>query len=185
MFRRYARAQRHARRQLRSRRLVDDFFAWAKAQYALVKDARGLVATAFGYAVRQEPGLRSLFDDGRLPMTNNHSERALRFICGGRKAWLFFGSDDHAAAAAHNLQGEKQAFLERSVHYDELSPESIAMLTKQSKELGMQALLAVNKSALAAEINDASSEAPRQRMTFGVYFYAEPSPQESTKGAPE
>ncbi len=34
-------------------------------------------------------------------MTNNHSERALRFICGGRKAWLFFGSDDHASAAAN------------------------------------------------------------------------------------
>ena len=34
-------------------------------------------------------------------MTNNHSERALRFICGGRKAWLFFGSDDHATAAAN------------------------------------------------------------------------------------
>ena len=87
-------AQRHARRQLRSRRLVDDFFAWGKAQYARVKDARGLVATAFGYAVRQEPGLRSFLDDGRLPMTNNHSKRALRFICGGRKAWLFFGSDE-------------------------------------------------------------------------------------------
>lgn len=102
---------------------------------------------------------------------------------------------DHAAAAAHNLQGGKPAFLERSVHYDELSPESIAMLTKQSKELGMQALLAVNKSALAAEKNDANSEAPRQRMTFGIYFYAEPSetdsapkvssPAESIKGAPE
>ena len=94
-------AQRHARRQLTSRRLVDDFFAWAKAQYARVKDARGLVATAFGYAVRQEPGLRGFLDDGRLPMTNNHSERALRFICGGRKVWLFFGSDDHATAAAN------------------------------------------------------------------------------------
>ena len=57
--------------------------AACKAQYARVKDARGLVATAFGYAVRQEPGPRSLLDDGRLPMTNNHSERALRFICGG------------------------------------------------------------------------------------------------------
>jgi len=34
-------------------------------------------------------------------MTNNHSERALRFICGGRKVWLFFGSDDHAGAAAN------------------------------------------------------------------------------------
>jgi transposase len=95
-------AQRHARRQLVSRPLVDDFFAWVKVQYARVKDIRGLVATAFGYAVRQEVPLRRFLDDGRLPMTNNHSERALRGICSGRKAWLFFGDDDHASAAANH-----------------------------------------------------------------------------------
>lgn len=94
-------AQRHARRQLVSRRLVDDLFAWAKEQYARVKDTRGLVASAFGYAVRQEAALRRFLDDGRLPMTNNHSERALRGIASGRRAWLFFGSDDHASAAAN------------------------------------------------------------------------------------
>jgi len=96
-------AQRHARRQLASRPLVDDFFAWAAAQYARVKDVRGLVATAFGYAVRQEAALRRFLVDGRLPMTNNHSERALRTVAVGRKAWLFFGSDDHANAAANLL----------------------------------------------------------------------------------
>ena len=96
-------AQRHARRQLISRPLVDDFFAWAAVQYARVKTVRGLVATAFGYAVRQETALRRFLDDGRLPMTNNHSERALRGIASGRKAWLFFGSDDHASAAANLL----------------------------------------------------------------------------------
>jgi transposase len=94
-------AQRHARRQLVSRKLVDDFFTWAAEQYARVKDTRGLVATAFGYAVRQEAALRRFLDDGRLPMTNNHSERALRSIAVGRRAWLFFGSDDHATAAAN------------------------------------------------------------------------------------
>jgi transposase len=94
-------AQRHARRQLASRPLVDSFFAWAAEQYALVKDTRGLVATAFGYAVRQQAALRRFLEDGRLPLTNNHSERALRGIAVGRKAWLFFGSDDHATAAAN------------------------------------------------------------------------------------
>ena len=94
-------AQRHARRQLVSRPLVDDFFAWVREQYARVKDTRGLVATAFGYAVRQETALRRFLDDGRLPMTNNHSERALRGIAAGRRVWLFFGSDDHASAAAN------------------------------------------------------------------------------------
>ena len=96
-------AQRHARRQLVSRPLADDFFTWAAVQYARVKGTRGLVATAFGYAVRQESALRRFLDDGRLPMTNNHSERALRVIASGRRAWLFFGSDDHASAAANLL----------------------------------------------------------------------------------
>ena len=36
-------------------------------------------------------------------MTNNHSERALRGIAAGRRVWLFFGSDDHASAAANLL----------------------------------------------------------------------------------
>ena len=94
-------AQRHARRQSISRRLVDDFFAWAAEQYALVKGTRSLATAAFGYAVRQEQALRRFLDDGRLPMTNNHSERALRGIAVGRRAWMFFGSDDHAIAAAN------------------------------------------------------------------------------------
>ncbi len=94
-------AQRHARRQLVSRTLVDDFFTWAAEQYARVKETRGLVAAAFGYAVRQEAALRRFLEDGRLAMTNNHSERALRQIAVGRRSWLFFGSDDHATAAAN------------------------------------------------------------------------------------
>ena len=96
-------AQRHVLRQRVLRPLVDDFFTWAAVQYARVKDTRGLVATAFGYAVRQEHALRRFLDDGRLPMTNNHSERAIRRVAAGRKVWLFFGSDDHASAAANLL----------------------------------------------------------------------------------
>lgn len=93
--------QRHQRRQLIAGPLVDDFFMWSEAEYTRVKAIRGLAASAFGYAVRQKHGLRRFLEDGRLSMTNNHSERALRFICAGRKAWLFFGSDDHATAAAN------------------------------------------------------------------------------------
>ena len=33
-------------------------------------------------------------------MTNNRSERGLRNIASGRKAWLFCGSDQHADSAA-------------------------------------------------------------------------------------
>lgn len=83
------------------RPFVDEFFAWAAVEYERVKEQRGLVASAFGYALRQENALRRFLEDGRLRMDNNASERALRHIAIGRKNWLFFGSDDHASAAAN------------------------------------------------------------------------------------
>ncbi len=80
--------------------LVDDFFAWCRAEHERHRE-RGLVSAALGYAIRQETALRRFLADGRLSMTNNDSERALRHIAIGRKNWLFFGSDDHASAAAN------------------------------------------------------------------------------------
>jgi transposase len=94
-------SERYRRRQLALRPLLDDFFAWVEPHRARLAATRGLLASAFGYAIRQRDALRRLLDDGRLPMTNNASERALRSIAVGRKAWLFFGSDDHAQAAAN------------------------------------------------------------------------------------
>jgi hypothetical protein len=69
--------------------------------YDGVRGVRGPVATAFGYATRHEQAFRRFLDDGRLRLENNASERALRHIAVGRKAWLFFGSDDHAQAGAN------------------------------------------------------------------------------------
>jgi transposase len=80
---------------------VDEFFAWVHAQNDLSTQERGLVSKALGYAIRQELALRRFLDDGRLRMDNNSSENALRIVATGRKAWLFFGSDDHAEAAAN------------------------------------------------------------------------------------
>jgi transposase len=80
--------------------LLDDFFDWVRSQENVHRE-RGLVATALGYARRQEKALRRFLDDGRLRMDNNAAERGLRPIATGRKNWLFFGSDDHAHAAAN------------------------------------------------------------------------------------
>ena len=93
--------QRHERRQRVTRPMLDDFFAWAEGVFERVRGVRGPVATAFGYAIRQRDALRRFLDDGRLRMENNASERALRPIAVGRNAWLFFGSGDHAQAAAN------------------------------------------------------------------------------------
>lgn len=88
----------------------------------------------------------------------------------------YFGHNlhDHASAASSNLIGENQPFLERSVHYDELSHESVKILAEQSELLGMQTLLAINKKAKTLEQDDASKDGKRRRLTLGVYFYSEP-----------
>ncbi len=93
--------QRHERRQRVSRPMLDDFFAWAQGGFDRTRGVRGPVATAFGYAIRQREALRRFLHDGRLRLENNAAERALRAIAVGRNAWLFFGSGDHAQAAAN------------------------------------------------------------------------------------
>ena len=57
--------------------------------------------------MRQGPAYsrnRRFLDDGRLRMENNRAERELRSsVAVGRKAWMFYGSDDHAGAAGNVL----------------------------------------------------------------------------------
>ena len=93
-------SKRKERRHAVVRPLVDEFFVWVKVEQTKLT-GRGLVATALGYAVNQEQPLRRFLDDGRLRLDNNPAERALRTIAVGRKAWLFFGSDDHASSAGN------------------------------------------------------------------------------------
>jgi hypothetical protein len=81
--------------------LVSEFFEWVRAQDDPSTQVRSLVKKALGYADRQERALSRFLDDGRLRMDNNLSENALRTIATGRKAYLFFGSDDTAEAAAN------------------------------------------------------------------------------------
>lgn len=106
-----------ARRQYLRPHLVD-FFAWAEAEYEHVRDQRGLLRSALGYAVRQKDALLRVLDDGRLHLENNRSERELRTIAVGRKGWLFVGSHDHGEAAGHLFSLVASARLHR------LDPES-------------------------------------------------------------
>jgi len=46
-------------------------------------------------------GTLTLRVHGYLQASHNRSERELRRIAVGRKAWLFVGSDDHAQSAGH------------------------------------------------------------------------------------
>jgi hypothetical protein len=63
------------------------------------------VAKAIDYMLRRWVSFSRFLDDGRICLTNNAAERALRGIALGRKAWLFAGSDrgGERAAAVYSL----------------------------------------------------------------------------------
>jgi len=67
-------------------------------------EASILPASKLGEAVKyyrnQRHGLRTFFENPRLCLDNNLSERNLRSVVIGRKNWLFAGSDEGAKRAA-------------------------------------------------------------------------------------
>jgi len=79
---------------------VDSFFAWVDEQLMMFDNQRGYTRSALKYASNQRDVLTRFFDHGRLVLTNNGAERAIKSIALGRKAWLFCGSDDHAKSTA-------------------------------------------------------------------------------------
>lgn len=86
---------RLAARRAESKPIVDAFFAWCETEAGKVLDETP-TAKAIGYALNQRVALQRFLDDGRLPIHNNGSERALRREAIGRKNWLFVGNDDAA-----------------------------------------------------------------------------------------
>lgn len=89
----------------------------------------------------------------------------------------YFGHNlgDHAAAAAHNVLGDGEPFLERSVHYDALSEESIRELAALSEKSGMEAVQNLNRRAIELEERDAARAGGKHRFTFGIYFFHAPA----------
>jgi transposase len=91
--------QRQAVRQEASAPLVADLQAWMALQRA--KLARGNdLAKAMDYMLKRWTAFSRFLDDGRVCLTNNAAERALRGIALGRKSWLFAGSDRGGQRAA-------------------------------------------------------------------------------------
>lgn len=79
---------------------------------------------------------------------------------------------DHIAACDHNLAGRSGPFVERAVYYDRLTADSVARLGALAHDLGMQALLTLNREANTLADRDAGAAEATQRMSFGIYFYA-------------
>ena len=92
-------SERRRVRQERSRARVEALEAWLREQYAKLSPA-SQVAKAIAYSLNRWDGLARFLDDGRLCMTNNAAERALRGIAVGRHNWTFAGSDNGGRRAA-------------------------------------------------------------------------------------
>lgn len=96
--------QRRAVRQEQTNALVDDLQGWMRDVRSKMS-RHADVAKAIDYMLKRWPAFRRFIDDGRICLTNNAAERALRGIALGRKAWLFAGSDrgGERAAAMYSL----------------------------------------------------------------------------------
>jgi transposase len=91
--------ERKAVRQELSAPMVAELEVWMREQRA--KLARGNdVAKAMDYMLKRWAAFTRFLDDGRICLSNNAAERALRGIALGRKSWLFCGSDRGGERAA-------------------------------------------------------------------------------------
>jgi transposase len=96
--------ERLAQRQLRSAILLAELEAWMRETRAKLS-RHADVAKAMDYMLTRWESFARFLGDGRVDLSNNAAERALRGIAIGRKAWLFAGSDrgGKRAAAIYSL----------------------------------------------------------------------------------
>jgi transposase len=91
--------QRKAVRQERCAPLVASLHTWMREQRAKLSRHNEL-AKAMDYILKRWDAFTRFLDDGRVCLSNNAAERALRGIALGRKSWLFAGSDRGGERAA-------------------------------------------------------------------------------------
>jgi hypothetical protein len=91
--------ERLAVRQEHSAPLVADLHAWMREHRAGLS-RKNEVAKAMDYMLKRWAAFARFLEDGRICLTNNAAERALRGIALGRKSWLFAGSDRGGQRAA-------------------------------------------------------------------------------------
>jgi transposase len=96
--------ERLAVRKERARPLVIELEAWLRAQQARVS-RKSEIGKAIAYALNHWKALTRFLEDGRICLSNNAAERALRGIAIGRRNWTFAGSDrgGERAAAIYTL----------------------------------------------------------------------------------
>lgn len=92
-------AERLAARQARSVPLLADLKAYLDTCLARIS-RKGDLAKAIRYSLTLWTALNRFTEDGRLEMSNNAAERAIRPLTLGRRNWTFLGSDTGGDRAA-------------------------------------------------------------------------------------
>jgi transposase len=84
--------------------LVADLESWMRTERAKLSRHND-VAKAMDYMLKRWDAFTRFLDDGRICLTNNAAERALRCVALGRRNWTFCGSDrgGERAAAIYTL----------------------------------------------------------------------------------
>nr|WP_083843207.1 IS66 family insertion sequence element accessory protein TnpB [Bradyrhizobium sp. WSM471] len=82
-----------------SKPLLDDMHAWLLRERETLSRSSE-VLKPINYMIRRWEGFARFLDDGRICLTNNCAERALRGIALGRRNWTFAGSQRGADRAA-------------------------------------------------------------------------------------
>ena len=95
---------RLAARREQSRPLVDALETWLREQRDRVS-SKSEIAKAINYSLSRWPAFTRFLEDGRICLSNNAAERAVRGVAIGRSNWTFAGSDagGHRAAAVYTL----------------------------------------------------------------------------------
>ena len=94
-----AAAERMRIRKEQSAPLLEALEAWLREQRGRLSRSAS-VAEPIDYMLKRWDRFARFIDDGRICLTNNAAERALRGFALGRKSWLFAGSDRGAERAA-------------------------------------------------------------------------------------
>jgi transposase len=97
-------ALRLAVRQERSKPLIESFETWLRAERRKLS-SKGPLAKAIDYTFNHWEAFKRFLEDGRICLSNNAAERAVRGIAVGRRNWTFCGSDEggHRAAVMFTL----------------------------------------------------------------------------------
>jgi transposase len=91
--------RRRSVRQHMAKPRIDELSVWLDAQLQKIP-GRSDLAGAIRYARSRWHALCRYLDDGRLELSNNAAENAIRPVVLGRKNWLFAGSDSGGERAA-------------------------------------------------------------------------------------